>query len=184
MEVDSKKTDEVKSLPRTLTPSNIRSFLGLLSCYKRFIEGFYSIASPLMMLTQKKLSLCGHKVVRKVLKRLKKDLILLWCWPYWRVWMVFWYAIIPLEFGWDVCLWKMVRFNSSCLLPMLQGNLRPIKKIILPTKLEVGAVVFSLKIWRYYFYGVHVDIFTDHNSLQYVFCQKDLNLRQIRWLEL
>lgn len=32
-------------------------------------------------------------------------------------------------------------------------------------------------------YGVHVDVFTDHNSLQYVFTQKELNLRQRRWLE-
>ena len=32
-------------------------------------------------------------------------------------------------------------------------------------------------------YGVHVDVFTDHKSLQYVFTQKELNLRQRRWLE-
>ena len=31
---------------------------------------------------------------------------------------------------------------------------------------------------------MHVDIFTDHKSLQYVFTQKELNLRQSRWLEL
>ena len=35
--------------------------------------------------------------------------------------------------------------------------------------LELAAVVFELKIWRHYFYGVHVDVFTDHKSLQYVF---------------
>ena len=33
-------------------------------------------------------------------------------------------------------------------------------------------------------YGVHVDVFTHHKSLQYVFTQKKLNLRQRRWLEL
>ena len=33
-------------------------------------------------------------------------------------------------------------------------------------------------------YGVHVDVFTDHNILQYVFTQKELNLRQRIWLEL
>ncbi|KAH0710891.1 hypothetical protein KY284_012318 [Solanum tuberosum] len=49
--------------------------------------------------------------------------------------------------------------------------------------LELAAVVFALKIWRHYLYGVHVDIFTDHKNLQYVFTQKDLNLRQKRWLE-
>ena len=33
-------------------------------------------------------------------------------------------------------------------------------------------------------YGVHIDVFTDHKSLQYVFTQKKLNLLQRRWLEL
>ena len=47
--------------------------------------------------------------------------------------------------------------------------------------LELAAVVFALKIWRHYLYGVHVDVFTDHKSLQYVFTQKELNLRQWRW---
>ncbi|WMV45747.1 hypothetical protein MTR67_039132, partial [Solanum verrucosum] len=45
-------------------------------------------------------------------------------------------------------------------------------------------VVFALKIWRHYLYGVHADVFTDHKSLQYVFSQKDLNLHQRRWLEI
>ena len=48
--------------------------------------------------------------------------------------------------------------------------------------LELMAVVFSLKIWRNYLYGVHVDLYTDHNSLQYVFTQKELNIRQKKWL--
>ena len=42
--------------------------------------------------------------------------------------------------------------------------------------LELAAVVFALKIWRHYLYGVHVDMYTDHKSLQYVFTQKELNL--------
>ena len=50
--------------------------------------------------------------------------------------------------------------------------------------LELAAVVFALKIWRHYWYDVHVDVSIDHKSLQYVFTQKELNLQQIRWLEL
>ena len=52
-----------------------------------------------------------------------------------------------------------------------------------PTNLERAVVVFALKIWRHYLYGVHVDVFTDHKSLQYVLTQKEFNLRQRRWLE-
>jgi hypothetical protein len=50
--------------------------------------------------------------------------------------------------------------------------------------LELPAVVFVLKLWRHYLYGAMCDIFTDHKSLKYIFTQKDLNLRQRRWLEL
>ncbi|XP_070049074.1 uncharacterized protein [Nicotiana tomentosiformis] len=50
--------------------------------------------------------------------------------------------------------------------------------------LELAAVVFALKIRRHYLYGVHIDVFTDHQSLQYLFKQRELNLRKRRWLEL
>ena len=50
--------------------------------------------------------------------------------------------------------------------------------------LELAAVVFALKKWRHYLYGVKCEVYTDHRSLQYVFTQKDLNLRQRRWMEL
>ncbi|KAH0636581.1 hypothetical protein KY289_036496 [Solanum tuberosum] len=50
--------------------------------------------------------------------------------------------------------------------------------------LELADVVFSLNIWRHYLYSVHVDVFTDHKSIQYVFTQKDITLRQRRRLEL
>ncbi|GJW50942.1 reverse transcriptase [Tanacetum coccineum] len=50
--------------------------------------------------------------------------------------------------------------------------------------LEFAAVVFALKIWRHYLYGETYYIFTDHKSLKYIFTQKELNMRQRRWLEL
>ncbi|GKD81734.1 putative reverse transcriptase domain-containing protein [Tanacetum coccineum] len=50
--------------------------------------------------------------------------------------------------------------------------------------LELGAVVFTLKIWRHYLYGTKCTVFTDHKSLQHILDQKELNMRQRRWLEL
>nr|GEZ53564.1 putative reverse transcriptase domain-containing protein [Tanacetum cinerariifolium] len=50
--------------------------------------------------------------------------------------------------------------------------------------LELGAVVFALKIWRHYLYGIKSVIYTDHKSLQYIFDQKELNMCQRRWIEL
>ena len=50
--------------------------------------------------------------------------------------------------------------------------------------LDMEAVVFALKIWRHYLYGVTCEIYTDYKSLKYIFQQRDLNLRQRRWMEL
>nr|GEV42277.1 putative reverse transcriptase domain-containing protein [Tanacetum cinerariifolium] len=50
--------------------------------------------------------------------------------------------------------------------------------------LELGAVVFALKIWRHYLYGTKCTVFTNHKSLQHILDQKELNMRQHRWLEL
>ncbi|GJS89998.1 putative reverse transcriptase domain-containing protein [Tanacetum coccineum] len=46
--------------------------------------------------------------------------------------------------------------------------------------LELGAVVFALKIWRHYLYGTKCTVFTDHKSLQHILDQKELNMRQRR----
>nr|GEX37898.1 putative reverse transcriptase domain-containing protein [Tanacetum cinerariifolium] len=50
--------------------------------------------------------------------------------------------------------------------------------------LELGVVVFALRLWRHYLYGTKCVVFTDHRSLQYILNQKELNLRQRRWIKL
>ena len=43
--------------------------------------------------------------------------------------------------------------------------------------------MFALKIWRHYLYGAKFEVFSDHKSLKYLFDQKELNMRQRRWME-
>ncbi|GJQ98025.1 putative reverse transcriptase domain-containing protein [Tanacetum coccineum] len=50
--------------------------------------------------------------------------------------------------------------------------------------LELGALVFALRLWRHYLYGTKCTVYTDHKSLQYILDQKELNMRQRRWIEL
>ncbi|WMV37336.1 hypothetical protein MTR67_030721 [Solanum verrucosum] len=59
---------------------------------------------------------------------------------------------------------------------MVHENNYPIHDLLLVV------VVFVLMIWRHYLYGVHVDVLIGHRSLQYLFKQNNLNLRQRRWL--
>ncbi|GKE90305.1 putative reverse transcriptase domain-containing protein [Tanacetum coccineum] len=50
--------------------------------------------------------------------------------------------------------------------------------------MELGAVVFALRLWRHYLYHTKCTVYTDHKSLQYILVQKELNMRQRRWIEL
>nr|GEZ51483.1 putative reverse transcriptase domain-containing protein [Tanacetum cinerariifolium] len=63
-------------------------------------------------------------------------------------------------------------------------HLKPHEEKYTTHDLELGAAVFALKIWRHYLYGTKCTVFTDHKSLQHILDQKELNMRQHRWLEL
>ncbi|GJV01516.1 putative reverse transcriptase domain-containing protein [Tanacetum coccineum] len=63
-------------------------------------------------------------------------------------------------------------------------QLKPNEENYTTHDLKLGAVVFALKIWRHYLYGTKCTVFTDHKSLPHILHQKELNMRQRRWLEL
>nr|GEZ21439.1 putative reverse transcriptase domain-containing protein [Tanacetum cinerariifolium] len=63
-------------------------------------------------------------------------------------------------------------------------QLKPHEENYTTNDLELGAVVFALKIWRHYLYGTKCTVFVDYKSLQHILDQKELNMRQRRWLEL
>ncbi|GKD14921.1 putative reverse transcriptase domain-containing protein [Tanacetum coccineum] len=65
-----------------------------------------------------------------------------------------------------------------------QENLKIYEKNFTTYDLKLGAIVFALKIWRHYLYGTKSVIYMDHKSLQHIFSQKELNIRQRRWIEL
>ena len=49
--------------------------------------------------------------------------------------------------------------------------------------MELVAVVFALKIWCHYLYDEQFEVYSDHKSLRYIFTQRDLNMRQSKWME-
>ncbi|KAH0681196.1 hypothetical protein KY284_022281 [Solanum tuberosum] len=177
--VDNQKIEVVKNWPRPTTPTEIRSFLGLAGYYRRFVEGFSSIAAPLTKLTHKETKFQWSDECERSFQELRNKLTST--------------PVLVLPEGTEgyAVYCDASGVGLGCVL-MQHGKviaygsrqLRPHEKNYPTHDLELAAVVFALKIWRHYLYGVHVDIYTDHKSLQYIFKQKDLNLRQRRWLEL
>lgn len=179
IKVDAQKIEAVKNWPRPTTPTEIRSFLGLAGYYRRFVKDFSSISAPLTKLTHKASKFQWNDACEKSFQDLKNKLIST--------------PVLVLPEGTEgyTVYCDASRIGLGCVL-MQHGKviayasrqLRPHEKNYPTHDLELAAVIFALKIWRHYLYGVHVDIYTDHKSLQYIFNQKDLNLRQRRWLEL
>ncbi|KAL4030883.1 hypothetical protein IC575_009137 [Cucumis melo] len=177
--VDPAKIEVVTNWPRPSTVSEIRSFLGLAGYYRRFAEDFSRIASPLTQLTRKGTPFVWSPACESSFQELKQKLVTA--------------PVLTVPDGSEsfVIYSDASKKGLGCVL-MQQGKVvayasRQMKshEQNYPTHdLELAAVVFALKIWRHYLYGEKIQIFTDHKSLKYFFTQKELNMRQMRWLEL
>ncbi|GJV21580.1 reverse transcriptase domain-containing protein [Tanacetum coccineum] len=177
--VDPSKIEAVKNWKTPTTPSEIRSFLGLAGYYRRFIANFSKIAKPLTSLTQKNQKYVWGVEQEEAFQALKNNL----CDA----------PILTLPDGVEdfVVYCDASNQGLGCVL-MQRGKViayasRQLKiheKNYTTHDLELGAVVFSLKTWRHYLYGTKSVIYTDHKILQHIFDQKELNMRQRRWIEL
>ncbi|WMV58772.1 hypothetical protein MTR67_052157, partial [Solanum verrucosum] len=154
VKVDPSKIQVVVDWRPPKSPTEVRSLLGLAGYYIRFVKGFSIIASLLTML-------------------LLKEVKFIWD-------------------GKEYVVYSDASHNALGCVLIQEGKVisyasRKLKQHELnyPTHdLELAAIVCALKIWRYYLYGEKCKIFTNHKSLKYLGTQKELNLRQRRWLKL
>lgn len=177
--MDPSKVEAITKWPRPTTVTEIRSFLGLAGYYRRFVEGFSKLALPLTQLMRK-----GEKFVwtderEKSFEELKRRLVST---PI---------LTLPSGSGGFQIYSDASKKGLGCVLMQHEKviayasrQLKPYEENYPTHDLELAAVVFALKIWRHYLYGESCDIFTDHKSLKYIFTQRELNMRQRRWLEL
>ncbi|GJX65475.1 putative reverse transcriptase domain-containing protein [Tanacetum coccineum] len=179
IQVDPSKIEAVKNWKAPTTPSKVRSFLGLAGYYRRFIKNFSKIAKPLTSLTQKNQKYEWGEKEEEAFQTLKNKL----CDA----------LILSLPNGIEdfVVYCDASSQGLGCVL-MQRGKVnayasRQLKineKNYTTHDLELGAIVFALKTWRHYLYGTKSVIYTDHKSLQHIFDQKELNMRQRRWIGL
>ncbi|CAL2265878.1 unnamed protein product [Prunus armeniaca] len=177
--VDPRKVEAVVNWVQPTSVTEIRSFLGLAGYYRRFVEGFSSIAAPLTWLTRKDVKFEWTEECEQSFQELKKRLTTA---PV---------LALPDNSGNFVIYSDASLQGLGCVLmqhdQVIAYASRQLKKHEqnYPVHdLELAAVVFALKIWRHYLYGETCQIFTYHKSLKYFFTQRELNMRQQRWLEL
>jgi hypothetical protein len=176
--VDSSKVDAVLGWAQPKSVTEVRSFLGLAGYYRKFIEGFSSLALPLTKLTRKGKSFVWDQECEDSFIELKRKLVSA---PV---------LTIP-DTTKDFSLYCDASKNGLGCVLMQGGNVvayasRQLRQheVNYPTHdLELAAVVFALKIWRHYLYGAKFEVFSDHKSLKFLFDQKELNMRQRRWMD-
>ncbi|GJU71613.1 putative nucleotidyltransferase, ribonuclease H [Tanacetum coccineum] len=177
--VDPAKIEAIKNWAAPTTPTEVRQFLGLAGYYRRFIKEFSLISKPLTKLTQKnkpyvwgddeeeafqtlKLKLCSAPILS--LPEGSEDFVV--------------YCDASLKgFG-------AVLMQREKVIAYASRQLRKNEENYTTHDLELGAVVFALRLWRHYLYGTKCTVYTDHKSLQYILDQKELNIREHRWIEL
>ena len=179
IEVDPKKIEAVVNWETPKNVAEVRSFLGLAGYYRRFVEGFSLIASPVTKLLRKNVTFEWSEACQKSFDELKTKLTTA---PV---------LAIPTGNGGFVVYSDAshqglgsVLMQHGKVIAYASRQLRPYELSYPVHDLELAAVVFALKIWRHYLYGETFQIFTDHKSLRYLLSQKELNMRQRRWLEL
>ncbi|WZZ60551.1 hypothetical protein YC2023_060658 [Brassica napus] len=175
---DPEKVQAIREWPRPTIVTEVRSFLGLAGYYRKFVKDFSSIAKPLTKLTGKGVPFLWVEETEKAFKKLKEALTTA--------------PVLALpEQGKPYTVYTDAsRVGLGCVL-MQDGRviayasrqLRKHEDNYSTHDLELAAVVFALRIWRSYLYGEEVEVYTDHQSLKYLFTQPDLNLRQRRWME-
>nr|GEZ80220.1 putative reverse transcriptase domain-containing protein [Tanacetum cinerariifolium] len=177
--VDPAKIESIKDWASPKTPTEIRQFLGLAGYYRRFNEGFSKIAKTMTKLTQKGIKFdCGEKeenAFQLIKQKLCSASIL--ALPEGSEDFMVYYDASHKGLG-------AVLIQKEKVIAYASRQLKVQEKNYTTHDLELGSVVFSLKIWRHYLYGTKCTVFTNHKSLQYILDQKELNMRQRRWLEL
>ncbi|GKC40560.1 putative nucleotidyltransferase, ribonuclease H, partial [Tanacetum coccineum] len=152
--VDSAKIELIKECESPKTPTEIHKFLGLASYYRRFIEGFSEITKPMTKLTQKSVKFDWGEKEKTAFQTLKQKLC------------------------------SAMLMQKEKVIAYASRQLKIHEKNYTTHDLELGAVVFALKMWGHYLYDMKYVVFTDHKSLQHILDQKELNMRKRRWLEL
>ncbi|GKA06188.1 putative reverse transcriptase domain-containing protein [Tanacetum coccineum] len=167
---------EVRFLRHVVNNNHIRMDS---SYYRCFIANFSKISKPLASLTQKNRKYEWGREQKEAFQTLKDNLCNA--------------PILSLLDGpEDIVVYCDVSNHGLGCVLMQRGKViayasRQLKiheKNYTTHDLELGAVVFTLKTWRHYLYGTKSIIYMDHKSLQHIFDQKELNMRQQRWIEL
>ncbi|GJW79466.1 putative reverse transcriptase domain-containing protein [Tanacetum coccineum] len=177
--VDPAKIESIKDWTSPKSPTEIRQFLGLAGYYRRFIEGFSKIAKPMTKLTQKKVKFEWGDKQEAAFQLLKQKLCSA--------------PILALPEGSEDFIaycdaskkgLGAVLMQREKVISYASRQLKIHEKNYRDYDFELVQWCSLLRLGPLFIWKLKCTVFTDHKSLQHILDQKELNMRQRRWLEL
>ena len=181
LEVDKAKIEVIQNLPLPTTLRDLRSFLGHVSFYCRFIRDFAKVSKPLTTLLCKDKDFFIEKKGERTFEMLKLALI---------------EAPILQSPNWDLSFEIMCDASNYAIGAVLgqridkklidiwyaSKTLAEVQMNYTSTEKELLIVVYALEKFRPYILGSKIVIYTDHAALKYLFSKKEAKPRLIRWV--
>lgn len=177
----SRKTDAVSNFPTPTNVHTVRQFLGLASYFRKYINGFATIARPLTSLTKKDMAFVWKEEQQTSFKTLKEKLAT-------RPLLAIYDSELATEVHTDA---SKIGIGGILLQRQKDNSLRPVMYYSRQTtkeeqryhsyELETLAVVNSLKQFRVYLVGIYFTVITDCNAIRTTLTKRDLIPRIGRW---
>ncbi|XP_058008303.1 uncharacterized protein LOC131182909 [Hevea brasiliensis] len=178
VEVDDEKVKEIRDWPTPKNASEVRSFHGLASFYRRFVPNFSTLAAPLNELIKKNVTFVWGKEHEHAFAMLKKKLS---------------YApllILPnfdktFEIECDASGVGIgaILMQVKCPIAYFSEKLHGATLNYSTYDKELYALVRTLETWQHYLWPKEFVIHSDHESLKYIKGQHKLSRRHAKWVE-
>jgi hypothetical protein len=182
VKVDPAKTKAVAQYPPPTDVSTLRSFLGMANFFRKFIQGYSQMCSPLTNLLKKDAPFVWGSEQQTAFNDIKAALTNapVLALPDWQD------ADTPYVLITDASYKGLagVLMQKGRPISYESRKLNSAESRYSPTELEMLAVVHCCKLWRCYIEGRDVHVYTDHKPNTYLSTQNMLNRRQARWVEL
>jgi hypothetical protein len=178
IEMDPKKIEAIKGWKTPKNVIKVRSFMGLVGYYRRFIAGFSRIAHSITFLQRKGKKFQWTEECERSFQQLTQLLTS----------ALIMRIVDPTE-DFNVCIDACkegqggVLSQNGFVVCYEPRKLKGHERIYVTHDLDLETIMYALKKWRHYLMGKRFDLMTYHNGLKYLFDQPTLNSRKRRWLE-
>ena len=162
---DPTKIEAVQRFPQPSDVRSLRSFLGLTSYYRRFIQNFSTVASPLYALTRKDVEFLWEPIHQDAFCHLKQLLINAPVLAFPDFTQDFVLETDASGMGLGAILAQTHEDGATHPIAYASRTLQQHERNYAATELEALGIVWAVKHFHHYLYGHHCEVYTDHKPL-------------------